>query len=48
MANPEVLEKLRASSMIPTVGTPEAWPAYHRAESEKWGELIRVRGITGE
>jgi tripartite-type tricarboxylate transporter receptor subunit TctC len=48
MANPELLEKLRQASMVPTVGTPEAWPEYHRAESAKWGELIRARGITLE
>ena len=48
MRNPEVLERLRQNSIFPTPGTPEQWPAYIRAESAKWGELIRVRGITGE
>ena len=38
----------RASSIIPTPGTPEAFPAYLTAESAKWGELIRARGITLE
>jgi tripartite-type tricarboxylate transporter receptor subunit TctC len=48
MANPELLERLRQNSIFPTPGTPEAFPAYLRAESEKWGELIRARGITLE
>jgi tripartite-type tricarboxylate transporter receptor subunit TctC len=48
MRNPEVLERLRANSIFPTPGTPEQWPAYFRAESAKWGELIRARGITAE
>jgi tripartite-type tricarboxylate transporter receptor subunit TctC len=48
MRNPEVLERLRQNSIFPTPGTPEEWPAYLRAESAKWGELIRARGITLE
>jgi tripartite-type tricarboxylate transporter receptor subunit TctC len=48
MANAEVLERLRTSSIVPTLGTPEAFPAYLQAESAKWGELIRTRGITLE
>jgi tripartite-type tricarboxylate transporter receptor subunit TctC len=46
--NPEVLERLRASSIFPTPGTPEDFPAYLAAESAKWGEVIRTRGITLE
>ena len=48
MANSDVAERLRASAIIPTYGTPQAFPAYLTAESAKWGELIRVRGITLE
>ena len=48
LANPEVLEKLKQNSIFPTSGTPEEFPAYLRAESAKWGELIRARGITLE
>ena len=48
MANADVVERLKQNSIIPTVGSPEAWPAYHRAESAKWGELIRARNITVE
>ena len=48
MRNPEVLERLRTSSIFPTPGTPEEFPAYLQAESTKWGDLIRARGITLE
>lgn len=48
MANPEVLERLRANSIFPTVGTPEAFADYMRTESAKWAEVIRTRGITLE
>jgi tripartite-type tricarboxylate transporter receptor subunit TctC len=48
LRNEEVLARLRQNSIFPTPGTPEQWPAYFRAESAKWGELIRVRGITAE
>jgi tripartite-type tricarboxylate transporter receptor subunit TctC len=48
MRNPEVLERLRQNSIFPTVGTPEEWPAYFTAESAKWGDVIKTRGITLE
>jgi tripartite-type tricarboxylate transporter receptor subunit TctC len=48
MKNPEVLERLRQNSIFPTVGTPEEWPAYFTAESAKWGDVIKTRGITLE
>ena len=48
MRNPEVQERLRQNSIFPTVGTPEEWPAYFAAESAKWGDVIRTRGITLE
>ena len=48
MRNPEVLERLRQASIFPTVGTPEQFPAYLKAESDKWAEVIRSRGITLE
>jgi tripartite-type tricarboxylate transporter receptor subunit TctC len=46
MKNPEVLERLRQGSIFPTFGTPEQFPPYLAAESAKWGEVIRSRGIT--
>jgi tripartite-type tricarboxylate transporter receptor subunit TctC len=45
MRNPEVLERLRQGSIFPTFGTPEEFPPYLAAESAKWGEVIRSRGI---
>jgi tripartite-type tricarboxylate transporter receptor subunit TctC len=48
LRNPEVLERLRQNSIFPTPGTPEEFPAYLAAESAKWGEVIRTRGITLE
>jgi tripartite-type tricarboxylate transporter receptor subunit TctC len=48
MRNPEVVQRLRQNSIFPTVGTPEAFPAYMAAESTRWGDLIRARGITLE
>jgi tripartite-type tricarboxylate transporter receptor subunit TctC len=48
MRNPELLDRLRQNSIFPTPGGPEEFPAYLRAESGKWGELIRARGITLE
>ncbi|HZH46112.1 MAG TPA: tripartite tricarboxylate transporter substrate-binding protein [Roseococcus sp.] len=48
LRHPELLERLRQNAIIPTPGTPEAFPAYLAAESAKWGEVIRTRGITLE
>lgn len=48
MAQPEVLERLRQNAIIPMVGTPAAFPEYLAAESAKWGEVIRSRGIALE
>jgi tripartite-type tricarboxylate transporter receptor subunit TctC len=48
MQSPEVLEKLRNGSMFPDIGTPAAWPQQLAAESAKWGEVIKSRGITLE
>lgn len=46
--NPEVQERLRQNSIFPTVGTPDEFPAYLAAESAKWGDVIKTRGITLE
>jgi tripartite-type tricarboxylate transporter receptor subunit TctC len=48
LRNPELLERLRQNAIVPTPGTPEAFPAYLAAESAKWGEVIRTRGIVLE
>ena len=48
MSNPEVVERLRQNAIVPTPGRAAEWPAYLAAESAKWGEVIRSRGITLE
>jgi tripartite-type tricarboxylate transporter receptor subunit TctC len=48
MRNAEVIERLRAVAIVPVPGTPADFPAYLRAESAKWGEVIRTRNITVE
>lgn len=48
MQNAEVLQRLRQNSIFPTVGTPEAFPGYLQAESGRWADVIRTRGITLE
>lgn len=45
MNDAEVRERLRQNAIVPVVGTPEAFPAYLAAESAKWEEVIRTRGI---
>ncbi|MBP0447708.1 tripartite tricarboxylate transporter substrate binding protein [Roseomonas sp. SSH11] len=44
----EVLARLQGAANRATPGAPEQFPAYLAAESAKWGEVIRTRGITGE
>jgi tripartite-type tricarboxylate transporter receptor subunit TctC len=45
MEAPETRERLAALAVVPTVGTPEEWPAYFAAENAKWREVIRARNI---
>jgi tripartite-type tricarboxylate transporter receptor subunit TctC len=45
MANPETLERLRNGAIVPTVGTAAEFPAYLRAETQKWGDVISQRNI---
>ena len=42
---PETRERLAALAVVPTVGSPEDWPAYFAAENAKWREVIRGRNI---
>ena len=48
MKDETVLSRLRQASNFPTVGTPEEFGPYLAAESGKWGEVIRSRGITAD
>ncbi|SHI96354.1 Tripartite-type tricarboxylate transporter, receptor component TctC [Roseomonas rosea] len=48
LKDPEVLGRLQGAANAATPGSPAEFPAYLQAESAKWGEVIRTRGITGE
>lgn len=41
----ETRQRLATLAVVPTVGTPEAWPAYFAAENAKWRDMIRARNI---
>jgi len=43
---PETAAQLRAMSMTPVGGTPDAIKAFIREETERWGEVIRAARIT--
>lgn len=45
---PEVREMLAAQGAIVRGGTPEDFAAFVRAESEKWGRLVRETGATAD
>ena len=38
-------QRLAALAVVPTVGSPEDWPAYFRAENAKWRDMVRSRNI---
>lgn len=42
---PEVSTRMRDIGVEPITSTPEAFAAYVAEESERWGELIRARGL---
>ncbi len=42
---PEMQERWRSMALTVEAQPPEAWPAYFRAESDKWRDFIRARGI---
>jgi tripartite-type tricarboxylate transporter receptor subunit TctC len=45
LASPEVREKLIAMGSDPTSSTPEAFHAFIKLESARWGKLIRDNNI---
>jgi tripartite-type tricarboxylate transporter receptor subunit TctC len=45
-ATEEVRRKLTGLGVEPVGGSPEAFAAHIRAESDKWGKLVRSAGIT--
>jgi tripartite-type tricarboxylate transporter receptor subunit TctC len=48
LQNAEVIDRLRQVAIVPMDGKPEQFAEYLAAESGKWGEVIRSRGITLE
>jgi tripartite-type tricarboxylate transporter receptor subunit TctC len=44
----ETKKRLAADSAEPAGGTPSELAAYHKADLEKWGKVIRSAGIKGE
>jgi tripartite-type tricarboxylate transporter receptor subunit TctC len=45
---PDVREKLQAVGMVPVGGPPEQFTAHIRAEGERWGRVVKTRGIKAE
>jgi tripartite-type tricarboxylate transporter receptor subunit TctC len=48
IAMPDIKEKLAAASFVAIGDTPEEFAAYLKAESAKWGKVIREAGIKAE
>jgi tripartite-type tricarboxylate transporter receptor subunit TctC len=45
---PDVREKLQAVGMTPVGGSAEQFSAHIRAEGERWGRVVKTRGIKAE
>ena len=48
MKDPELLDRYRALSLSPGGGTPAEMSAFMKAETQRWGEVIRTAGIQPE
>ncbi len=48
LSDPEVLRQFADMDVKVGGGTPEDFRAHIRAESRRWGELVRARGIRAE
>jgi tripartite-type tricarboxylate transporter receptor subunit TctC len=48
LEQPDTAEHLRAMSMTPIGGTPDAVKAFIREETERWGEVIRAANIRAD
>ena len=44
----EVKKRLAADGADAGGGTPQALAAYHRADYEKWGKVVKAAGVKGE
>ena len=45
LRHPEVAGRLADGAMEPIGATPEAWQPYLQRELDKWGNVVRIRGI---
>ena len=48
LANPDVVRKLEELGMEAIPSTPDAMTAYVRQEQDRWGPMIKARGITNK
>ena len=48
LSDPAVLKQFAEMGVKPGGGTPDEFRAHIRAETSRWGELVRARGITAE
>ena len=48
MNDPEVRAKLAQTGVLPAADTPEEFGRYLRGEYERWGRIIREKGIKAE
>jgi tripartite-type tricarboxylate transporter receptor subunit TctC len=48
MKDPELLDRYKALSLSPGGGTPAEMSAFMKAETQRWGEVIRAAGIQPE
>ena len=48
LQTPDVRRRLMESGVIPASSSPDAFAAYIRAETERWGKLIRANNIRAD
>jgi tripartite-type tricarboxylate transporter receptor subunit TctC len=46
--NPDIRERLEKEGMAVVAGTPQAFGAYIRSETEKWAKIVKSAGIQPE
>jgi tripartite-type tricarboxylate transporter receptor subunit TctC len=48
LSDPQIAAQLRKLGLVPTPTSPEDTARYMRAESDKWGAIVRKAGISGD
>ncbi len=48
LADPAVIDRLKAQYMVPVANTPEAFRAVLKAEHDRWAPIIAAGGIKTE